>query len=110
MASGSVASDPLMPRSLGLEDLYLTKRIDRKHNIHSHKYNHTRTFTCTYTHTIYRNMHWIDYIINWKKIHLICLLISIHIPVIYKHILNIEKYHIIVSIGVEDNVMHTVSW
>ena len=55
-------------------------------------------------------MHWIDYIINWKKIHLICLLISIHIPVIYKHILNIEKYLIIVSIGVEDNVMHTVSW
>ena len=95
---------------LGLEDLYLTKRIDRKHNIHSHKYNHTRTFTCTYTHTINRNMHGIDYIINWKKIHLICLLISIHIPVIYKHILNIEKYHIIVSIGVEDNVMHTVSW
>ena len=94
----------------GLEDLYLTKRIDRKHNIHSHKYNHTRTFICTYTHTINRNMHWIDYIINWKKIHLICLLISIHIPVIYKHILNIEKYHIIVSIGVEDNVMHTVSW
>ena len=75
----------------GLEDLYLTKRIDRKQNIHSHKYNHTRTFTCTYTHTINRNMHLIDYIINWKKIHLICLLISIHIPVIYKHILNIEK-------------------
>ena len=29
---------------------------------------------------------------------------------IQAHIKYIEKYHIIVSIGVEDNVMHTVSW
>ena len=56
-----------------LEDLYLTKRINRKHKIHSHKYTLTRTFTCTYTHTINRNMHRIDSIIKWKKIHLICL-------------------------------------
>ena len=37
-------------------------------------------------------------------------LISIHNLVIYKHILIIEKYYMIISIGVKDNVMHTVSW
>ena len=36
----------------GLEDLYLTKRINRKHKIHSHKSTLTGIFTCTYTHTI----------------------------------------------------------
>ena len=47
---------------------------------------HTRTFTCTYTHTINRNMHGIDYIINWKMINLICL------SNIDTHSFNIQTY------------------
>ena len=92
-----------------MEDLYLTIRINRKHNIHSHKYTHKRTFTSTYTHTINRNIHGIDYIINWKKINLICLFnIDTHSYNIHAHI----KYRNILydNNNVEDNVMHTVSW
>ena len=53
-----------------------------------------------------RTMHGIDYIINWKKINIICLFdIYIHSCNIQTHI----KYYMIISNGVEDNVMHTVS-
>ena len=53
-------------------------------------------------------MHGINYIINWKKIHLICLFnIDTHSCNIQAHI---ETYYMIISIGVEDKVMHTVSW
>ena len=44
-----------------------------------------------------------------RRLILYAYLISIHNLVIYKHILIIEKYYMIISIGVKDNVMLTVS-
>ena len=77
---------------LSLEDLYY-KRIERKHTIitqlHSYK-EEEKKITRTYN---YRNVHWIDDIINWKKIHLICLVkIDTHSCNI-NHLVNIENIY-----------------
>ena len=76
---------------LSLEDLYY-KRIDKKHTTLSHNYTHTKKNKIARTYN-YRNVHWIDDIINWKKINLICLFkINTH-SCNMKHLVNIESIY-----------------